>query len=69
MLACGCAWLRSRFAPLTAVAASLLGGVGSGGMPVFVSPEECGGYGGRVPPPFSPSLTMPSPQRLVCLEK
>jgi hypothetical protein len=23
MLACGCAWLRSRFAPLTAVAASL----------------------------------------------
>src|SRR4029450_7194342 len=25
MLACGCAWLRSRFAPLTAVAASLLG--------------------------------------------
>src|SRR5438876_8832002 len=24
MLACGCAWLRSRFAPLTAVAASLL---------------------------------------------
>jgi hypothetical protein len=25
MLACGCAWLRSRFAPLTAVAASLFG--------------------------------------------
>ena len=25
MLACGCAWLRSRFAPLTAVAASLSG--------------------------------------------
>ena len=25
MLACGCAWLRSRFAPLTAVAALLLG--------------------------------------------
>ena len=24
MLACGCAWLRSRCAPLTAVAASLL---------------------------------------------
>src|SRR2546428_13831642 len=24
MLACGCAWLRSRFAPLTAVVASLL---------------------------------------------
>ena len=24
MLACGCAWLRSRFAPLTAGAASLL---------------------------------------------
>ena len=23
MLACGCAWLRSRYAPLTAVAASL----------------------------------------------
>ena len=25
MLACGCAWLRSRFAPLTAAAASLPG--------------------------------------------
>ena len=25
MLACGCAWLRSRCAPLTAVAASLSG--------------------------------------------
>jgi hypothetical protein len=28
-------------------------------MPVFVSPEECGGYGGRAAPyPLSVSLTM-----------
>jgi hypothetical protein len=64
MLACGCAWLRSRFAPLTAVAASLLGRCRlrrNAGL--CLTRGMWGVTEGGQPLPLSPSLTMPRPSK------
>jgi hypothetical protein len=55
MLACGCVWLWSRCAPLTAAAASLL----ERGR----HRRNAGGYRGRSSLPLWPLLTMPRPSK------